>query len=208
MRYLLPLLISVFLLTACAGSLLPEPEPSPQQWLLKRLANPSPNASLSATTNQSNQQGIYLAIERPTAPTPLRGREIWYRSQQHQLSPFSKQVWAESLDQQIQQRMSDYLNQQPWLETSLPDQPGYRSAYRLRITLQEWYLNTVTQQLDIAVQINLLDAAGNSLLQHQWVAQPATSELSTAAMLATSQSWLNEWAAEVALLLREKLDGQ
>ncbi len=201
MRYFLPLiLLASLLLTACAGSLLPEPALAPQQWLLKRL--PSPQAS--QLDNQTSQQ-IYLAVERPTAPTPLRTREIWYRSQGHQLSPFSEQVWAESLDQQIQQRVSDYLGQQAWLNTSLHDQPGYRSAYRLRITLQEWYLNTQTQQLDIALQINLLDATGKSLLQQQWVAHPDVAALNTTAMLEVSQKWLDEWAAEVAFLLYERL---
>lgn len=201
MRFLLPLMLMIsFLISGCAGSLLPEPKPAPQQWLLQRL--PSPPQTLEVN---SPQQGVFLAVERPTAPTPLRGREIWYRSQQHQLSPFGEQVWAESLDQQIQQRVSDYLNQQSWLATSLPDQPGYRSAYRLRITLQEWYLNTDTQQLDITVQINLLDASGRSLLQQQWTANPAVTALTPAAMLNASQQWLEEWAIEVAFLLHEKL---
>ena len=201
MRYLLPLmLVSSLLLSGCAGSLLPEPKPAPQQWLLKRLPSPSQTLEIKQPT-----QGIFLAVERPTAPTPLRGREICYRSQQHQLSPFGEQVWAESLDQQIQQRVSDYLNQQSWLATSLPDQPGYRSAYRLRITLQEWYLNTDTHQLDIAVQVNLLNASGRCLLQQQWTANPAVSALTSAAMLDASQQWLEEWAAEMAFLLHEKL---
>lgn len=201
MRYLLFLiLLSSFLLGGCAGSLLPEPKPAPQQWLLKRL--PSPPTVL--TTQQPKQPTVFLAIERPTAPTPLRGREIWYRSQ-HQLSPFGEQVWAESLDQQIQQRISDYFGQQSWLATSLPDQPGYRANYRLRITLQEWYLDTDQQQLDIAVQINLLDANGRSLLQQQWIAQPKVNALTPAAMLDASQQWLEEWAAEMAFLLQQRL---
>jgi len=201
MRYLLPLLLSSFLLTGCAGSLLvPDPEEAPQQWLLKRLPNPP-----QELTDSQINLGIYLAVERPTAPVPLRSREIWYRSQQYQLSPFATQIWAESLDQQIQQRISNFLGQQPWLETSLPDQPGYRSAYRLRITLQEWYLNTVNKQLDIAIQINLLDSSGTSLLQHQWVAQPPVAELTTASMLQTSQAWLEDWAIEVSALLYEQL---
>lgn len=201
MRYLLFLiLLSSFLLSGCAGSLLPEPKPAPQQWLLKRL--PSPPTVL--TTQQPKQPTVFLAIERPTAPTPLRGREIWYRSQ-HQLSPFGEQVWAESLDQQIQQRISDYFGQQSWLATSLPDQPGYRANYRLRITLQEWYLDTDKQQLDIAVQINLLDANGRSLLQQQWIAQPKVNALTPAAMLDASQQWLEEWAAEMAFLLQQRL---
>lgn len=210
MRLLLLLLFSSFLLAGCAGSLLPPPAPAPQQWLLKRLPSPTQESVPKLATSQFNQnlpsQGIFLAIERPTAPMPLRGREIWYRSNQHQLSPFGEQVWAESLDQQIQQRLSDFLGQQAWLASSLPDQPGYRSAYRLRITLQEWYLNTATQQLDIAVQINLLDTTGRSLLQQHWVAKPAVTELTAAGMLQTSQAWLEEWAVEVAVLLREKLD--
>lgn len=200
MRYLLLLLVSSIFLTGCAGSLLPEAAPAPQQWLLKRL----PSTPTTLAVNQPNL-GVNLAVERPTAPTPLRSREIWYRSQTHQLSPFSEQVWAESLDQQIQQRVSDYLGQQAWLNTSLHDQPGYRSAYRLRITLQEWYLNTQTQQLDIALQINLLDATGKSLLQQQWVAHPDVAALNTTAMLEVSQKWLDEWAAEVAFLLYERL---
>ncbi len=200
MRYLLPLMLGVsLLLSGCSGKLLPEPKPAPQQWLLKRL--PSPPQILEM---QQSTQRVFLAIERPAAPTPLRGREIWYRSQ-YQLSPFGEQVWAESLDQQIQQRMSDYFGQQAWLATSLPDQPGYRANYRLRITLQEWYLNTDTHQLDIALQINLLDASGRSLLQQQWIAQPQVNALTPAAMLDTSQQWLEEWAAEVAYLLHEKL---
>lgn len=204
MRYFLSLVVlSGVLLTGCAGSLLPEPTPAPQQWLLKRL--PNPPQTLEIKPVELANKGIYLAIERPIAPTPLRGREIWYRSQEHQLSPFSEQVWAESLDQQIQQRLSDYLGQQPWLETSLLDQPGYRSAYRLRITLQEWYLNTATQQLDIALQINLLNATGSSLLQEQWTAKVPVTELTTAAMLEASQAWLEQWAREVAFLLHERL---
>ena len=201
MRFLLPLILSSFLLMGCADSLLvPDPKVAPQQWLLKNLPNPS----RELTSNQT-KLGIFLAVERPTAPAPLRGREIWYRSQQHQLSPFAMQIWAESLDQQIQQRISNFLGQQPWLETSLPDQPGYRSAYRLRITLQEWYLNTASQQLDIAIQINLLDSAGISLLQHQWNAQPQVAKLTTAAMLETSQVWLEAWAIEVSDLLYKQL---
>ena len=200
MRYLLLLLVSSIFLTGCAGSLLPAAAPAPQQWLLKRL----PSTPTTLAVNQPNL-GVNLAVERPTAPTPLRSREIWYRSQTHQLSPFSEQVWAESLDQQIQQRVSDYQGQQAWLNTSLHDQPGYRSAYRLRITLQEWYLNTQTQQLDIALQINLLDATGKSLLQQQWVAHPDVAALNTTAMLEVSQKWLDEWAAEVAFLLYERL---
>jgi len=201
MRFLLPLILSSFLLMGCAESLLvPDPKVAPQQWLLKNLPNPS----RELTSNQT-KLGIFLAVERPTAPAPLRGREIWYRSQQHQLSPFAMQIWAESLDQQIQQRISNFLGQQPWLETSLPDQPGYRSAYRLRITLQEWYLNTASQQLDIAIQINLLDSAGISLLQHQWNAQPQVAKLTTAAMLETSQVWLEAWAIEVSDLLYKQL---
>lgn len=209
MRLLLLLLFSSFLLAGCAGSLLPPPAPAPQQWLLKRLPSPTetaPKLAASQFKPSPANKGAFLAVERPTAPTPLRGREIWYRSNEHQLSPFGEQVWAESLDQQIQQRISDFLGQQPWLATSLPDQPGYRSAYRLRITLQEWYLNTATKQLDIAVQINLIDTAGRSLLQQHWVAKPAVTELTAAGMLQTSQAWLEEWAVEVAVLLREKLD--
>lgn len=201
MRILLTLVLSSFLLMGCADSLLvPDPKAAPQQWLLKGLPSPPPKL-----TNKQASLGVFLAVERPTAPAPLRSREIWYRSQQHQLSPFAMQIWAESLDQQIQQRISNFLGQQPWLETSLPDQPGYRSAYRLRITLQEWYLNTAKQQLDIAVQINLLDSAGTSLLQHQWNAQPPVAELTTAAMLEASQVWLEAWAIEVSDLLYKQL---
>lgn len=201
MRFILSLIIaSSLLLVGCAGSLLPAPLPAPQQWLLKRL--PSPTTLLATLPSAP---GVFLAIERPTAPTPLRGREIWYRSNQHQLAPFGEQVWAESLDQQIQQQLSDYLSQQPWLETSLPDQPGYRSAYRLRITLQEWYLNIDNQQLDIALQVNLLDAKGQSLLQRQWTAKPNVNPLTPAAMLEASQAWLENWAEELALLLHEEL---
>lgn len=204
MRYLLTLLVlSGFLLNGCAGSLLPPPNPAPQQWLLKRL--PAAPQTLEIKPTDVSSTGIYLAVERPTAPTPLRGREIWYRTHEHQLSPFGEQVWAESLDQQIQQQISDFLGQQSWLKNSLPDQPGYRSAYRLRITLQEWYLNTDTQQLDIAIQVNLLDASGNSLLQKQWTAQPTVEKLTTAAMLQASQEWLEVWAKEVAFILHEQL---
>ncbi|GLR62887.1 ABC-type transport auxiliary lipoprotein family protein [Marinospirillum insulare] len=201
MRYFFSLVLTGWLLTGCTDSLLvPQPETAPQQWLLKTL--PSPPDTL---TNQPMSLGISLAVERPTAPAPLRTREIWYRSQEHQLSPFGKQRWAESLDQQVQQLISNFLGQQSWLETSLVDQPGYRSTYRLRITLQEWYLNTAKQQLDIAIQINLLDAQGNNLLQHQWNAQPQVTELTTAALLATSQAWLDHWAIEVSDLLYEQL---
>lgn len=204
MHYFKPLILVASLwLTACAGSLLPEPAPAPQQWLLKPFAKST--ATLENQPVDSNDPAIHLAIERPTAPTPLRSREIWYRSQGHQIAPFSEHTWAESLDQQIQQQLSDYLGQQTWIATSLLDQPGYRSTYRLRIILQEWYLNTATQQLAIALQINLLDAAGHSLLQKQWTAKPAVTELTTAAMLQASQDWLDEWAHEMAFLLYQQL---
>lgn len=202
MRTWMLIILSSYL-SACAGGLLPEAEPAPQQWLLHKLevvdAHTPPN---NVVTNVS------LAVERPSAATPLRGKQIWYRNNAHQLTPFSQNIWAESLDIQLQQRVAEYLGRNWWVQTSLPDAPGYKADYRLRLNLQDWYLNLPQQQLEITLQASLLDAAGHSLWHKTWSANPAVTVASPAAMLQTSQEWLASWVLELNELLLQQLLAQ
>lgn len=191
---------SVILLSGCAGSLLPAPEPAPQQWLLEPLKIPAQELSLA-----SNQL-IYLGIERPQSSTPLRSTQMWYRNQQHQLMPFSSNEWAESLDVQLQQGLSLFFAQQAWVSASLTDQPGYKSAYRLGLGLHEWYLDAAQKELSIALQVNLFSAQGVSLWQNTWQTKIALPNASVPAMVSASQEWLDNWALELNELLIQEFD--
>lgn len=195
---------SVILLSGCAGSLLPAPEPAPQQWLLEPIAVTPANTS--ASTQNLAKQPIYLSIERPQSSTPLRSTQMWYRNQQHQLMPFSSNEWAESLDVQLQQGLSLFFAQQAWVSASLTDQPGYKSAYRLGLGLHEWYLDAAQKELSIALQVNLFSAQGVSLWQNTWQTKIALPNASVPAMVSASQEWLDKWASELNELLIQEFD--
>jgi len=182
--YRILLLVLAFSLTAC--SVLPEPQKAPQQLLLSSL-EPS-----QETTDDLNAQ-IRLAVERPLASTPLQQREIWYRNASHELTPFSRALWAESLDLQLQNLTAEFLAQQPWAQAVSLDLAGFRADYRLRLNLQHWYLDTHQQKLMIRLQANLLDTQGNSLFQQQWRAEQPLKELSSQGVAEASQYWLESW---------------
>ncbi|SFX42254.1 ABC-type transport auxiliary lipoprotein family protein [Marinospirillum alkaliphilum] len=196
MKYLLvPLML--LLLTACAAP--PKPSPAPEQLLLNSLEG------RNGLNTLPGDYRLHLAIERPIASSPLRSREIWYRDADHRLAPFSRHIWADSLDNQLQQLLTEYLGQELWIQAALPDQPGYRADYRLRLLINQWYLDTRSRKLQISLQLNLLDAAGNNLLQQQWSAEQSVRDMSAEGMARASHRWLQGWAAEVSELLYEHL---
>lgn len=190
-KYLFLLFLTASL-AAC--SILPAPEPAPRQLLLSSLT------PAQEVGSESNLQ-IRLAIERPLASSPLRQREIWYRDQGLQLTPFSRHLWAESLDLQLQSLTAEYLATQPWAEAVSQDASGFRADYRLRLNLQHWYLDSTGQKLIIGLQANLLDNQGNSLLQKQWRTEQPVSNLSPLGVAEASQSWLEDWILELNLSL-------
>lgn len=191
-RYLVLLAIAAFL-GGC--NLLPQAQPAPIQMLLQPL---QPTDQTEAPMIRQLQ----LAIERPLASAPLRGREIWYRNAGHDLHPFAQHVWAESLDLQLQQLLFNHLLQQEVAAVSL-DQPGFNADYRLRIQLQGWYLDTESGQLDIQLNTQLLDAQGKLLGQLYWTRQETVDELSPAGMLQASQRAVQQWADAVSLALQQ-----
>jgi len=180
------LVILVLTASLAACSILPEPEQAPRQLLLSSLT------PTEQTQGNSDLQ-IRLAIERPLASSPLRQREIWYRNDGLQLMPFSRHLWAESLDLQLQNLTAEYLAQQPWAEAVSLDLSGFRADYRLRLNLQHWYLDTDQQKLIIGLQANLLDSQGNSLMQKQWRDEHPVVSLSPQGVAQASQDWLENW---------------
>lgn len=195
---LLAILFSGGLLTGCLVTF-PAATEAPQPLLLSSLKGQDQLRELPFGKT------LHLAVERPLASAPLRSRELWYRESDYLLTPFSQHVWAESLDLQVQQLLTEALGQQLWIQASLADLPGYRADYRIRLTLNQWYLQMENQSLQISLQLNLLDASGNNLLQQQWLAEQPVSPLSPSGMAAASQRWLELWSDEVSLLLYEQL---
>jgi|AntRauTorckE6833_2_1112554.scaffolds.fasta_scaffold61106_1 ABC-type uncharacterized transport system auxiliary subunit len=184
-------LFFLLLIVSLAGcSVLPEPQQAPQQLLLSSL---TPNVETSIDSNVQ----IHLVIERPLASTPLRQREIWYRDTGLQLTPFSRHLWAESLDLQLQSLTAEFLARQPWAEAVSLDRPGFRADYRLHLNLQHWYLDTTRKELLISLQANLLDSNGNSLLQRQWREKQPVASLSPQGLAQASQEWLENWIVEL-----------
>ncbi|WP_404418653.1 ABC-type transport auxiliary lipoprotein family protein [Marinospirillum sp.] len=192
-KYLFLLLLTASL-TAC--SVFPAPEKAPQQLLLSSLAP-------SQETSRHSDMQIRLVIERPLASTPLRQREIWYRDAGLQLTPFSRHLWAESLDLQLQSLTAEFLAQQPWAEAVSLDRPGFRAEYRLHLNLQHWYLDTAQEELLISLQANLLDSDGNSLLQRQWNEKQPVARLSPQGVAQASQTWLENWIVELNQSLKD-----
>lgn len=190
------ILLLALLLTACAAP--PKPQDAPRQLLLDELG-------INPGHGTAQAPGLLLAIERPLAATPLRSREIWYWQANHQLAPFSNYRWAESLDVQLQHLLSAWLAQESWVQASLPDQPGYQADYRLRLTLNQWYLNPADNTLQISLQLNLLQASGRSLLQRQWTLAQPVEDTSPSGLAVASQAWLQGWAREVSQLLHDHL---
>jgi ABC-type uncharacterized transport system auxiliary subunit len=192
------LLISGWMLSGCLVTF-PKPTEAPQPLLLSSLKGQDQLRELPSGKT------LHLAVERPMASAPLRSRDLWYRESGHRLTPFSQHLWAESLDLQVQQLLTEALGQQLWIQASLSDLPGYRADYRIRLTLNQWYLHLDNQSLQISLQLNLLDASGRNLLQQQWSAEQPVTTLSPTAMATASQLWLELWAEEVSQILYEHL---
>ncbi|MBE0507763.1 MAG: membrane integrity-associated transporter subunit PqiC [Marinospirillum sp.] len=192
------LLISGWMLSGCLVTF-PQATQAPQPLLLSSLKGPDQIRELPSGKT------LHLAVERPMASAPLRSRELWYRESGHRLTPFSKHLWAESLDLQVQQLLTEALGQQLWIQASLADLPGYRADYRIRLTLNQWYLQMENQSLQISLQLNLLDATGRNLLQQQWSAEQPVRTLSPGGMATASQQWLEQWSEEVSQLLYDHL---
>lgn len=198
-RYvLLVLLLSSGLLSGCLVTF-PQATPAPQPLLLSSLKGQDQLRELPSGKT------LHLAVERPQASAPLRTRDLWYRESSHRLTPFSQHIWAESLDLQVQQLLTEALGQQLWIQASLADLPGYRADYRIRLTLNQWYLQMENQSLQISLQLNLLDATGRNLLQQQWSAEQPVNNLSPTGMATASQQWLEQWSEEVSQLLYDHL---
>ncbi|SFB85849.1 Uncharacterized lipoprotein YmbA [Marinospirillum celere] len=186
--YLLGVILVTVTMSAC--TLLPEPEPTPRLLQLQAL-------TLQQEGDQEPKHQIRLAVERPLASSPLRQTDLWYQDQDFVLMPFSRHLWTESLDQQVQSLLADYLAAQSWSKAVSLDTPGFRSDYRLRVHLQHWYLDTRQEKLIISLQANLLNSQGNSLLQHQWRGEQAVTELSAPGLAQASQEWLQNWAEDL-----------
>lgn len=182
----LSILVAAFSISLTACSVLPEPQQAPQQLHLTSLEAASSETSAA-------QASIRLAVERPLASTPLQQRHIWYRNRSHQMMPFSRTLWAESLDLQLQNLTAEYLAQQAWVQAVSLDQAGYRADYRLRLNLQHWYLDRQQETLVIRLQANLLDNQGNSLWQGIWRDEKALPEVSAIGLAEASQAWLEDW---------------
>lgn len=198
-RYvLLVLLLSSSLLSGCLVTF-PQATPAPQPLLLSSLKGQDQLRELPSGKT------LHLAVERPQTSAPLRSRDLWYRESGHRLTPFSQHIWAESLDLQVQQLLTEALGQQLWIQASLADLPGYRADYRIRLTLNQWYLQMENQSLQISLQLNLLDATGRNLLQQQWSAEQPVNNLSPTGMATASQQWLEQWSEEVSQLLYDHL---
>lgn len=198
-RYvLLVLLLSSSLLSGCLVTF-PQATPAPQPLLLSSLKGQDQLRELPSGKT------LHLAVERPQASAPLRSRDLWYRESGHRLTPFSQHIWAESLDLQVQQLLTEALGQQLWIQGSLADLPGYRADYRIRLTLNQWYLQMENQSLQISLQLNLLDTTGRNLLQQQWSAEQPVNNLSPTGMATASQQWLEQWSEEVSQLLYDHL---
>lgn len=193
--YWLGLLSLFFALTAC--TLVPEPEPAPRLIQLHSL-----DTEPSSTASSSSQ--VRLTVERPLASAPLRQTEIWYQNEDFLLLPFSRHLWAESLDLQIQGLLTEYLAAQPWAEAVSLDKPGFRSDFRLRLRLQHWYLDTRQEKLIVHWQANLLDHQGNSLAQKQWRYQQPVQDLSAPGVAQSSQKALQKGAEGLNTWLKEQ----
>ena len=199
-----PLVLLVFsLVISLAGcSLLPAPEAAPRQLQLTSLTT-TPGDSQIEHSSPFN-----LVIERPRASLPLQQRELWYSQQPFYLQPYSRYLWAESLDRQLQRLVSEFLAAQPWTTSVALDSPGIRSDLRLALTLHHWYLDVPRQKLMIGLQMNLLDHQGHSLLQRNWQGEEAVNPVSPPGLAAASQRWLQAWADELAgLLFQLQQDG-
>ncbi|WP_416886301.1 ABC-type transport auxiliary lipoprotein family protein [Marinospirillum sp.] len=188
------LLLLLVGLHAC--TLLPQPEPEP-----RRLQLTLPQ--LDTATSTATTSRLQLAIDRPQAASPLRGRDLWYREDQA-LNAFSRYQWAESLDLQLQRWLVHGLGQAGWTHSVLPDQPGFASDLRLLLTLDQWYLNLPAQTLDIDLQVTLLDPQGVSLYQRRWQARPSVTPLAPLGMVGASQIWLETWLIELEADLAEQ----
>ncbi|WP_114416518.1 ABC-type transport auxiliary lipoprotein family protein [Marinospirillum perlucidum] len=184
------LLAAGLLVTLSACSLLPEPSPAPRQLLLASL--------ITAQTSQAGEPGeVRLIIEQPLAATPLQNREIWYRDAGLALTPFSRHLWAESLDRQLQRLVTEYLASQSWVGAVSLDQSGFRADYRLRLHLHEWYLDAESREVLISIQANLLEPGGDSLWQGRWTALPEVESISPQGMVTASQQWLETWVQDL-----------
>ncbi len=190
-NYLLALSLAM---TLAGCSFLPEPEPAPKQLQLTRLAS-------DPVITPANQAPLRLVVERPQAPLPLQQRDIWYSEQPFQLQAYSRYLWTEGLDRQLQRLVSEFLAAQPWTASVALDTPGIHSDLRLRLTLHHWYLNVPQQKLMLSLQMNLLDSQGRSLLQRNWQSEEPVTPLSPLGFAAASQTWLEAWAQELAELL-------
>lgn len=185
MRLLLPLLLSLSLaLSGC--TLLPQASEPPRKLTLSPL---QPSTSVEAPAF-----GGQLAIERPQTSTPLSGRQAWYLDRDGTLNAFAQHVWSDSLDRLLQQQLTLYLAQSGPFASTATDAPGFRADYRLRLTLNRWYLDTRTQQLNIDLYAQLLNDRGEQLAARVWQANPPVTPLSPVGMQQASQDWLQTWA--------------
>lgn len=194
-------LLASLALSGCTG-LVPASTPAPQTWQLEAFAFINNKADTTSTVTKKIAS-LKVLVEQPLTSSPLASTNIWYAQQANQLTPFSNNKWTQSLDKQLQLRLSQYLAQQPNLATSLIDAPGFLPDLRLRLSLQDWYLDAANSQLKISLQLNLINSKGDSLLSKHWQEALALKENNAASLVATSQTWLENWAAEIAELLLE-----
>lgn len=198
-KYILVVLAVSWVMSGCTG-LVPASTPAPQTWQLEAFAFINNKADTTSTVTKKPAR-LKVLVEQPLTSSPLASTNLWYAQQANQLMPFSNNKWTQSLDKQLQLRLSQYLAQQPKIATSLVDAPGFIPDVRLRLSLQDWYLDAANSQLKISLQLNLLNPRGDSLLSKNWQEEVALSKNNAANLVTASQTWLENWAKEVAELL-------
>lgn len=159
--------------------------------------------SQKPATYQEAKRPLLLLVEHPLAAGPLTTTNMWYRPEGLQLTPFSSNRWAQSLDKQIQFRISQYLAQEKNISTSLVEAPGFQPNLRLRLSVQDWYINLDTSSLEISLQANLLTPIGQNLASRNWQEELLLEQPTAANLALASQIWLETWAKELTQWIEE-----
>lgn len=186
-------IIALLLATGLVGcSVLPQAGPAPVQLQLMSVLNDD----RSAEKKWSADHGT-LILETPRATTALNSKALWYQTGAHQLTPFRDHIWTEPLTLQLERLATEYFHAHLKGVNVLNDQPGVMGDYRLRINLNQWHLDQMSQRLLVVIHADLIHENGQLIVSWQWQQSEALLEVSAQGLAAASQVWLHKWLAEL-----------